>query len=136
MAAQKPKERILDKSQEGHSDTSKNIEAPIADKSKKKNNTPKAVESSEKPKSKKKLIIIIIVIVVLGGLGAAGFVMKDKIMGMMGKTHPTEKEAPKAKTETKSKVPKAKKDMTPQQVEAILDSMEPKKSTPIDSTKK
>ena len=117
---------------EQHADDIKNIEAPAKDKSKKKHST-KSDESSEKPKSKKKLLVIIIIILVLVGIGVTGFLMKDKIMG---KTHASETEAPKAKVESKSRVPKAKKDMTPQQVEAILDSLEPKKSTPKDSTKK
>ena len=129
MIPEKSKISTVHKSEE-HAHDTKNIEAAAKDKSKKKNST-KSIESSEKPKSKKKLIVIIIVVLVIVGLGVTGFLMKDKLMG---KTHASETEAPKAKVE--SKVPKAKKDMTPQQVEAILDSLSPQKSTPKDSTAK
>ncbi len=92
---------------------------------------PKNIKSSKevKPKSKKTLVIVIIIVVILAGLGVAGFLMKDKIMGMLGKGHATEQVAPKAKTETEVK--SAKKELTPQQVETILDTT---KSAPVDST--
>jgi len=52
-----------------------------------------------KPKSKKKVVKIIVILLILALLGGAGFVFKDKILGMIGmggKAHETE--APKAES--------------------------------------
>lgn len=96
-------------------------------------NQPKNIKSSkeEKPKSKKTLVVVIIIVVILAGLGVTGFLMKDKIKAMLGKGHETTQEAPKAKTE--AEVKPAKKELTPEQVEAILDTT---KSAPVDTTLK
>ena len=142
IVSEKPTAKINHNAEE-HTDTPKNSEAPAKEKSKKKNvakaEEPEHAEKpqlAEKPKSKKKLIILIIIGVVVVALGGTGFMMKDKIMGIFGKGAKTETEAPKEKATTESKTPKAKKDMTPQQVEAILDSLDNSKKTPKDSTKK
>ncbi len=88
IAPEKPKKKIENIAPEEHGAHHKTVESPKV----------------EKPKSKSKLIIIIVIIVVvLAGLGVAGFLMKDQIMGMLGKGHNTEQEAPKAKTESENK---------------------------------
>ncbi len=61
IVSEKPKKKHH-KVEEGHSGT-------------------EAVAETKPKKSKKKLIIIIAAIVVLGGLGAVGFMMKDKLFG-------------------------------------------------------
>lgn len=115
IVPEKPQKKIAHKS-EGHDDHSKNAESTEVN----------------KPKSKKKLIIFIIIGVVLSGLGVTGFMMKDKLMGMIGGGHGTEHGAAKAETvgESHHEASKHKKELTPKV--AVLDST---KTTGLDSAK-
>lgn len=70
LVAEKPQKKAVQKPAE-HGEHAKKSE-PVA---------------AEKPKSKKKLITIIIIVVVLSGLGVTGFMMKDKLMAMVGMGH-------------------------------------------------
>ena len=143
IVSEKGKGKIAYQS-EGNTETPKNIEAPAAKEKSKKNKSNKAEDHSEsdqnsipsataKPKSKKKLFIIVGVIVAV--LGVTGFLLKDKIMGK-GKGHEIEAIKEKAGSESKAVVKKVKKAMTPQEVEAALDSMDKTKSVPKDTAKK
>lgn len=95
LVAEKPQKKVAQK--------------PVEQGEHKKNSEPVA---AEKPKSKKKLIVIIIIVVVLSGLGVTGFMMKDKLMAMVGMGHETENGAEKAKV-VDTTIPVA----TPQKVE-------------------
>lgn len=75
-------------------------------KSSHKEQTPaESAEKEVKPKSKKKLILIISVSVVVIGLGAAGFLLKDKILGKKGDAAKTEETTP-ATTQPGNEQPK------------------------------
>lgn len=55
-----------------------------------------SAESDEKPKSKKKMVIIILIILLLAAAGVAGYLFKDKILGIITGT---EQETPQENIE-------------------------------------
>lgn len=101
VVAEKPKGKTAHKTEE-HTEHSQNIES----------------SGEVKPKSKKKLIVVIIIVVILAGLGVTGFMMKDKLLGMTGKGHETEKAEVKPEGESHKVAAPPKEEVAPK-VEAV-----------------
>ena len=111
FAAEKPQKKVTQQSEDHHEAQPKHIE----------------VAETKKPKSKKKLIMVIIIVLVLAALGGTGFMMKDKLMAMVGMGHPAEHGPEKAEGAGHEE---PKKEVIAPKVEAV-DSTQ---TTTVDST--
>lgn len=112
LTAEKPQKKVAHKSGDHHEENPKHIEG----------------SETEKPKSKKKMVVLIIIGVVVAALGGTGFMMKDKLMAMVGMGHPAEHGA--AKAEGAAHAEPKKEVVAPKPI--VVDSAQ---TTTIDSTK-
>lgn len=90
-----------------------------------------SAESDEKPKSKKKLVIIILIVLLLAAAGAAGYLFKDKILGIITGT---EQETPQENIEEAIPV-KNEVEKTEESPEAATDEQASKEADETEEVK-